>query len=235
MRYYYFRFGSRHLAFWVSVDDSGCRQWYHRVGQPRKPGYSRWNRVSICCRTWDITTSGLAAVILYFRCWRMSGLHWLCSLNIDWQNPFWDRWNFSDISFGSQDMCDISSALYWILCASGFSAILMFRNNVRSRVTRHAMTNKIMYQINQTPSKSVKGFKRYGVKSLGGNFTPLWYQLSWLNLRYLWGLTCLVWAKYYGLKEAWIYLDNSTLFQTFNFHTLPFTTAWKWKISSCNE
>ena len=30
-----------------------------------------------------------------------------------------------------------------------------------------AMTDKILEQINQTASKSVKGFKRYGVKYLG--------------------------------------------------------------------
>ena len=138
-----------------------------RVRRHQKPGYSRLNRVSVCFRSRDITTSGLAAVILYLPCRPMSVSNWLCSLHMIWQNPFWSSCNFSDISSGGQDMCDISSPLYWIRCASGFSAIFTSRNNLWSRVTRHAMANKILEQINQTASKSVKGFKRYGVKSRG--------------------------------------------------------------------
>jgi hypothetical protein len=34
------------------------RRWVRRVGRSRKPGYNRWNRESICCRTSDITTFG---------------------------------------------------------------------------------------------------------------------------------------------------------------------------------
>jgi hypothetical protein len=34
------------------------------------------------------------------------------------------------------------------------------------------MADKITEQINQPASKSVKGFERYGVKSLGGNYAP---------------------------------------------------------------
>jgi hypothetical protein len=68
-----------------------------------------------------------------------------------------------------QDMCDISSALYWIIRADGFSAIFGFKGSLwSSHVTRHAMTDKIHEQINQTASKLVQGFKRYGVKSLVG-------------------------------------------------------------------
>jgi len=35
-----------------------------------------------------------------------------------------------------------------------------------------AMTNKFLEQMNQTAAKSVKGFKRYGVKSLGEILPP---------------------------------------------------------------
>jgi hypothetical protein len=68
-------------------------------------------------------------------------------------------------------VCDINSALYGIIRASGFSVIFVFRNSLCSHVTRRAMTENIMQQINRTASKSVHVFKRYGVKSLGGNFT----------------------------------------------------------------
>ena len=33
-----------------------------------KTSFSRWNHVSICFRSGDITTSGLAAAILHFGC-----------------------------------------------------------------------------------------------------------------------------------------------------------------------
>jgi hypothetical protein len=66
-RYNYFQFGGRHLAFLVSDNVDGCRRWLRRVGRPRKPRYSLSNRVSICCRTWYITASGLAVAILRFR------------------------------------------------------------------------------------------------------------------------------------------------------------------------
>ena len=36
-------------------------------GDTNKPVHSRWNRVSICCKTWDITTSGLAILHLWYR------------------------------------------------------------------------------------------------------------------------------------------------------------------------
>ena len=69
-------------------------------------------------------------------------------------------------------MFNISSALYRILCASDFSTILVFRKNLWSHVTRHLMTDKILEQINQPASKSVEGFKRYAVKSLGVIYSP---------------------------------------------------------------
>jgi hypothetical protein len=82
VRYNYFRFGGRHLVFRVSIDIGGCRRWLSRVGRLRKPGSSRWDRVAICCRTWDKITYCLAAVILCFGCRPMSGSDRLCSLHM---------------------------------------------------------------------------------------------------------------------------------------------------------
>ena len=45
MIYNYFRFGGRHLAFWVSIDVSGCRQKSVELGNPENLGIG----VGIAC------------------------------------------------------------------------------------------------------------------------------------------------------------------------------------------
>jgi hypothetical protein len=84
---------------------------------------------------------------LSFRHRPISRSHQLCSLHMGWQNLLLSRWDFSVILSGGQSMCDMSSAVYWILGASGFSAIFVFRNSVGSHVARHAKTDKNLEQI----------------------------------------------------------------------------------------
>ena len=62
-RYKYFRLGGRHLGFSTSILVGQYFKWAHLIPVPRKHRVSRWNGVAILSRSWDISTSGLAAAI----------------------------------------------------------------------------------------------------------------------------------------------------------------------------